>query len=159
MHFFILDFLERNFCRLRCFMAVLLRYPKTNPFRVYVTSFFIPFTSKSRFTPASLKSIFCRGWNCLYIPVRWLGRIVSIGATFLSQWIGWIVVSHGTRGLLARRLTNSACDWNYWNLLELQRSLCLLRRCLHQMRHFSMLGLNYFTWTRSSKHTHTHTSL
>lgn len=69
-----------------------------------------------------------------YSPIRWLGRVVAIGAALLAQRVGGVVVGH--RLTRAGRLAGSGgSDGNYRNLFQLKRALCLLRRCLHQMRH------------------------
>lgn len=69
-----------------------------------------------------------------YSPIRWLGRVVAISTAFLAQRVGGVVVGH--RLTRAGRLIDSGgSDGNYRNLFQLKRALCLLRRCLHQMRH------------------------
>lgn len=74
-----------------------------------------------------------------YSPIWWFGRIVSVGATLFSQWIGRVIIGHrwvAVQGLVNRRLSDSGSwDRNYRNLFKLKRTLCLLRCCLHQMRH------------------------
>lgn len=85
----------------------------------------------------------------MYIPIRRFRWIVSISATFLSKWIRQLIVSH--RLLWARRLLNlrllsdsGSCNRNNWNLFQLKRTLCLLRWCLHQMRHVWCLSKLFF---------------
>lgn len=73
-----------------------------------------------------------------YSPIRWLGRVVAISAAFLPQRVGGVVVGHRlTRA--GGLIDGGGSDGNYRNLFQLKRALCLLRRCLHQMRHFQTI--------------------
>lgn len=90
--------------------------------------------------------------SSFYIPIRRFRGIVAISAAFLSQWVRRLIVDHQlrARSLLDLRLSDSgSCNRNNWNLFQLKRTLCLLRRCLHQMRHvwcfLFFFSVNYFS--------------
>lgn len=103
--------------------------PEVQPARVYVTS---QCAFPARVARASKIDL------AAYSPIRWLGRVVAISAAFLSQRVGGVVVGH--RLTWAGGLIDSGgSDRNYRNLFQLKRALCLLRRCLHQMRHFQTI--------------------